>query len=161
MNSKWLFCLFVFGLCVCACVRWCVCVCVRARVFNQAFQRKKLVITLRYVGGRASGLVNNFFCTQLLHFSRDFDQTLTEALAHIVGVLWLHNFWPNYGPLYFSSYRIYSEQFFCAQLLHFSKEFVLPSTEALSSSALAHIVGVLFCDCTVFDRIMALCFFFS
>jgi hypothetical protein len=33
--------------------------------------------------------------------------------------------------------------FFCAQLLHFSTDFDQTFTEALSSSALAHIVGVL------------------
>jgi hypothetical protein len=66
------------------------------KIFNQV-RRKKLVIRLRYVGGRADGRtgVNNFFCAQLLlHFSMDFDQTFTEALsslAHIVGVLELDN----------------------------------------------------------------------
>jgi hypothetical protein len=63
-------------------------------LFNQVFRRKKLVIRLRYVGGRAG--VNNFFCAQLLLFSTDFDQTFTEALSssalvHIVGVLRLDN----------------------------------------------------------------------
>jgi hypothetical protein len=62
-------------------------------------------------------IMNNFFCAQLfLYFSMDFDQTFTEALylsalAHIVGVLWSDNIWPNYGSLFFSQYRIYSEQF--------------------------------------------------
>jgi hypothetical protein len=99
------------------------------------------------------GGVNNFFCEQLLlHFSTDFDQTFTEALsssalAHIVQVLRLDNIWPNYGPLFISLYRIYSEQFFCAQLLlHFSTDFDQTFTEALSSSALGHIVGVLRLD---------------
>ena len=46
--------------------------------------------------------------------------------------------------------------FFCAQLLHFSRDFNQTFTEALSSSALAHIVSVLRFK-YFFGRIMALC----
>jgi hypothetical protein len=97
--------------------------------------------------GRAG--VNNFFCAQLLlHFSMDFEQTFTEALlssalAHIVGVSWLDNIWPNYGPMFFFPYIEYLvNNFYWVQLLHFSTDFDQTFTEALLSSALAHIVGV-------------------
>jgi hypothetical protein len=45
----------------------------------------------------------------------------------------------------------------CATPLHFSTDFDQTFTEALSSSALAHIFG--FCDWIIFDLIMALYFF--
>jgi hypothetical protein len=64
--------------------------------------------------------------------------------------LWLDNIWPNYGPLFFfliQNYQYIVNKFFCAELvLHFSTNFVQTFTEALSSSALAHIVGVLWLD---------------
>jgi hypothetical protein len=97
--------------------------------------------------------VNNLFCAKLLlHFSTDFDQTFTEAfsssaLGHIVGVLRLDNILPNYGPLFFFSYKEYIvNNFFCAQLLHFSTDFDQTFTEPLSPSAMGHIVGVLRLD---------------
>ena len=45
------------------------------------------------------------FCAQLLHFSKDFDQTFTTALSssylvHIISVLQFKHFWWNYGPLF-------------------------------------------------------------
>jgi hypothetical protein len=51
--------------------------------------------------------VNKFLFAQLLpHFSNYFDKTFTEALSsnalrHIVGVLWFDNFWLYNGPLLF------------------------------------------------------------
>ena len=45
--------------------------------------------------------VNNYFCMQLLHFSRGFDQTFTNALSSsfVIRCFVIKHFWWNYGPL--------------------------------------------------------------
>jgi hypothetical protein len=66
--------------------------------------------------------VNKFFRAQLLiHFT---EALSTSALAHVVGVLWFDNIWPNYDPLLVFLFRIYSEQFLlCDTTPTFLKEF--------------------------------------
>ena len=69
-------------------------------------------------------LINNFFCAQLLHISRDFDQTLTEdlsssALAHmefnsfggimfLCNVYWLKTWFRRIAPFLVFRYDTYS-----------------------------------------------------
>jgi hypothetical protein len=90
-----------------------------------------LIMALCFFSPYIEYIVITFFCAQLLlNFSKDFVQTFTEALSssvlmHFVGVVWLDNFLPNYGPLFFFSLcRVYSEQFLlCATPPTFRKGF--------------------------------------
>jgi hypothetical protein len=96
------------------------------------------------------------------NFHRSFEALSSSALAYIVGILWLDNIWPNYGPLFFSLSRIYSEQFLlCATRSNSS--YISQRFLTKLSQKLFHQVpwGILsgFCDCIIFDLIMALCFF--
>ena len=115
------------------------------QVFNQVFRRKNLVIRLMNVGGRAGGRKQFLLCatppTFFKGFWRNFHKSFVIKFPGAYRRCFaIQTFLAELWPFDFSKY---SEIHFCAQLLlHLWMDFDQTFTKALSSSALAHIVGV-------------------
>jgi hypothetical protein len=130
-----------------------VCFCCVWGFLTSFFRRKNWLLNVGYVGWRAVEGKQFLICAPFTFLKR-FWPKLHGSFFFVIkcsgaycrdSSFRLQKCYPNYGPIFFSSYRIYSKQFLLCATATFPKRilFVQTSTEALSSGALAHIVGVL------------------